>query len=539
MRLRWQLSAGLAGLTGLAFVAFVPLRAAWPGDPLLYDLVSLILFGGAALGLGAWLARRISRALNQFNQGIDRVLMGQFGYRIPREQAATFAEIDPVMANFNAMLGTIQQQYDQLEQRVALKSRDLQVAADLTRQVTTTLDLDKLLPKITTLARAGLQLASVSIYLYDPDTDGLTLSAQNIAPEYDSPVNQARLKRNDAAILRSVAEGRMPIWQTHEMHANERLTSPHLHEMQSEIAVPMAVAQELLGVLHLQSDRVDRFDMNDVANMFSFGGQVGVAVKNARAYQEQVHIAEIRQQADMMKSQFLASMSHELRTPLNAILNYTQFVSRGTLGDIAEAQKDALEKSVTSAKHLLSLINDILDISKIAAGKLELFIQPVCINTEAQTALDSAEALLTGKDVQLNVDMADDMPELDGDRRRVRQIFLNLISNAIKFTDEGQITVRTEHTPEQLRFSVADTGAGIPPDDIAAIFESFKQHEAGLMHDEGSGLGLPISKKLAQAHGGDIDVQSTPGEGSTFTVWLPRDGHVSEEIELTPESGAV
>ncbi|MBI5928697.1 MAG: PAS domain-containing protein [Chloroflexi bacterium] len=226
--------------------------------------------------------------------------------------------------------------------------------------------------------------------------------------------------------------------------------------------------------------------------------------------------------ADKTKSQFLASMSHELRTPLGAILNFTEFLTMGMFGPLNERQKDALEKVLSSGRHLLALINDILDITKIEAGMMHLFVEDdVNLSQELTTVIATAEALIKDKPIQFITDIDDDLPIMMGDKRRIRQILLNLISNAAKFTDKGSITLSVKKRDNELLFMVSDTGPGIPPQDQTLVFEPFRQSKAGLKSGGGTGLGLPITRRLVEAHGGRLWLESESGDGATFFVTLP------------------
>ena len=231
------------------------------------------------------------------------------------------------------------------------------------------------------------------------------------------------------------------------------------------------------------------------------------------------------ERANKIKSQFLANMSHELRTPLNAILNFSQFVSSGMFGEVNPKQVEMLDIVVNNGRHLLALINDILDVSKIEAGALELFLEDnVEVIPEIEDAIRAGEATIRERDVDVRIqrDFAPNLPILTADRRRVRQIMLNLITNACKFTDEGHIIVSAKHDGDKhILLTVKDTGAGIPPHDLDKIFENFRQADAGKNHGGGTGLGLSISRKLAEAHGGKMWVESTVDVGSTFYVRLP------------------
>ena len=228
------------------------------------------------------------------------------------------------------------------------------------------------------------------------------------------------------------------------------------------------------------------------------------------------------EKADQIKSQFLASMSHELRTPLNAILTFNELMAMGTFGEVNDEQIDYLQKALDSGRHLLSLINDVLDITKIQSGMMKLFMEGGFeISKELEAITASAEKLLIGKPVQLVRDIDPDIPPFVCDKRRVRQVLLNLVSNAVKFTEQGTITLSVKKRDNDLLVAVIDTGPGIPLDQQDIIFEPFVQTEAGIRHAGGTGLGLPISKSLVMAHGGRFWVESTPGEGAAFYVVLP------------------
>jgi signal transduction histidine kinase len=227
-------------------------------------------------------------------------------------------------------------------------------------------------------------------------------------------------------------------------------------------------------------------------------------------------------EADQLKSQFLASMSHELRTPLNAILTFSDLLAIGTFGEVSDEQNDYLQKILFSGRHLLALINDVLDITKIQSGMLKLFLENnFDVHKELDNIIIAASKILGDKPVQLTADIATDISQLTCDKRRVRQILLNLISNAVKFTEQGSITVTARQENDHVLFTIADTGPGIKPDQQKIIFEPFVQTETGIRHAGGTGLGLPISKQLAEAHGGRLWLESTPGQGSSFYVSLP------------------
>ena len=253
-------------------------------------------------------------------------------------------------------------------------------------------------------------------------------------------------------------------------------------------------------------------------------GQLEVQERKLRILAAETEAARAKaERSDRVKSTFLASMSHELRTPLNSVINFTHFVIDGDAGEVNEKQIDLLEEVVHSAQHLLDLINDVLDISKIEAGSLNLFIEDdIDVGEIIANVASMARSLLAEKPIDVKLKIDEDLPRIRGDQQRIFQILLNLMSNACKFTDEGHITVSAACSGDKLVLTVEDSGPGIPFEEHVKIFEPFKQTKMGLRQGSGStGLGLPIAKSLAEAHGGHLWVQSERGHGATFFISLP------------------
>jgi signal transduction histidine kinase len=267
--------------------------------------------------------------------------------------------------------------------------------------------------------------------------------------------------------------------------------------------------------------------VNEIARVGSTFNEMADRIDQlVKDLEQQVVIAEQAraraEQSDQVKSSFLASMSHELRTPLNAIINFSKFVMKGVMGPVTEQQTDTLNKVVQSGKHLLNLINDVLDISKIESGSLSLFIEPnIDVAEILHQTCELSEALLEGKPVDIQMDIADELPHITADRQRLRQIVTNVLSNACKFTDEGFIKISAYNQGSDIQISVQDTGPGIAAEDYDLVFESFKQTNSGLRQGNGTGLGMPISKSLIEALGGKLWFESEVGKGSTFFITLP------------------
>jgi CheY-like chemotaxis protein len=228
--------------------------------------------------------------------------------------------------------------------------------------------------------------------------------------------------------------------------------------------------------------------------------------------------------ASHLKSQFLANMSHELRTPLNSIIGYSELILDEMYGPLTDKQRDRLQKVHRNGKNLLSLINDILDLSKIEAGRMELDIKPVDIQEMIESVLATVQPLAQEKDLELRTVIPPDLPLVNGDADRLRQIILNLASNAVKFTGDGSITLEAGISADRksLELKVIDTGIGIPPELQEAVFDEFRQVDNTSTREYGgTGLGLAISRRLARLHGGNVLLSSSQGVGSTFTVILP------------------
>jgi len=229
------------------------------------------------------------------------------------------------------------------------------------------------------------------------------------------------------------------------------------------------------------------------------------------------------EEASRHKSEFLANMSHELRTPLNAILGFSEVLLERMFGDLNEKQAEFIQDILGSGRHLLSLINDILDLSKVEAGRMELHCTPFNLPLAIESAVSVVRERASRHGIALSLSVDDALGEIVADERKVRQIFLNLLSNAVKFTpDGGRIEVRTVLARDDAEVSVRDTGIGIAPEDQAAVFEEFLQvggHHA--QKREGTGLGLALAKRFVELHGGTIRVESAIGQGSTFTFTLP------------------
>jgi signal transduction histidine kinase len=294
------------------------------------------------------------------------------------------------------------------------------------------------------------------------------------------------------------------------------------HGFRAALVAPMLREDTAIGSIGLRKIEPGPFTARQIALLEAFAAQAVIAIENVRLFTEIQEKSRQLEIASQHKSQFLANMSHELRTPLNAIIGYTEMMADGLYGDVSEKAQGVLERVQNNGRHLLGLINDVLDLSKIEAGQLVLAIEEYSVADMVATVLSATESLAKGKGLTLGSDVPAGLPTGSGDARRLTQVLLNLVGNAIKFTDQGSVEVRARQAGERFELSVIDSGFGIAPEDQAKIFEEFQQVDnTSTRKKGGTGLGLSISRRIVELHGGRITVESEVGKGSTFKVTVP------------------
>jgi signal transduction histidine kinase len=293
--------------------------------------------------------------------------------------------------------------------------------------------------------------------------------------------------------------------------------------MRSLLAVPLLREGRALGSLAVSRKSTGEFPPEVIDLLQAFAAQSTLAIQNARLFREIEQKSRELEAASRHKSEFLANMSHELRTPLNAVIGFSEVLQQKMFGDLNEKQLEYVEDIHSSGRHLLSLINEILDLSKIEAGKVELDRSRFDLPTTIEGTLTLVRERATRHGLTIDLSIDERLGEIEADERKVRQILLNLLSNAVKFTpDGGQVDVAAVVIDDVAQIAVKDTGIGIAPADQESIFEEFQQ--VGGDHEgkrEGTGLGLTLARKFVELHGGRIWVKSSVGKGANFTFTLP------------------
>jgi len=419
--------------------------------------------------------------------------------------------------------------FKELETRTGELTRSVEkltALSEVSRAVSSTLDVETVLDTIVSRASQLAGADGCSIFEYDEAAEQFELRAtHNDDTAFVEALRAVPLRRGEGLMGRA-AEMREPIQipditQPGAYQSSARTTLIRFG-YRALLSVPLLREDQIIGSLSFNRKAPGEFPPEVVDVLKTFATQSALAIQNARLFREIADKSAQLESASRHKSEFLANMSHELRTPLNAIIGFSEILAEKMFGDINEKQTEYLQDILESGRHLLSLINDILDLSKIEAGRMELELSEFDLPTAIDNAVILVRERASRRGIQLGTTIDKRLGTIGGDERKVKQVLLNLLSNALKFTPEGgRIDVGARLYDHVAEVSVADTGIGIAPADQDAVFEEFRQVGAADKKAEGTGLGLALSRRFIELHGGRIWVKSRLGAGSTFTFTLP------------------
>ena len=521
--------APIAPLGWLMFVE-LPLDEAYAP---LYDsikLSSLLLVGGLTLAFlaGLFLARKMIIPIQRLRKGAARIGSGDLSERLVIK---TGDELETLADQFNDMASRLQESYSNLENKVEQRTAELaqsvgelRALGEVSQAVNSTLDLQNVLTTIVSRAAPLAGTEAGAIYVFDVVARDFQLRATfGMDDDLIAAIREHRGDLADTAVGHSV-ERREPI-QISDVRTtppSEVLSAVVNAGFRALLIVPLLSSDGVVGALVVRRKREGEFPKSTVELMQTFAAQSVVAIENARLFTEIEEKGRQLSVASQHKSQFLANMSHELRTPLNAILGYTELILDDIYGEVPEKMRGVLNRVQTNGKHLLGLINDVLDLSKIEAGQLTLSLADYSISEMVQTVLSTVASLAAQKHLPLRSELPPSLPVARGDERRIAQVLLNLVGNAIKFTDNGEVSVRASVANGSYTIAVCDTGPGVSEADKMKIFEEFQQADSSSTKKKGgTGLGLSIAKRIVEMHGGKLGVESHLGAGSTFAFTLP------------------
>ena len=472
------------------------------------------------LALATWLARTVTRPVRELAQGAQEIAAGNLD-RVIAVRGGD--EVGRLGETFNRMAGSIKARWE------------------IDRDLSSRLELGSVLETISRHARSLLNADLASVAAVNPATQTATMvSTAGARTEELRTLSVGAGRGLGGEVLltgRAVAVA--------DCAKDARIVGEHADVLRREgivstLVVPISLKGRTIGLLYVANRRETAFSRQDEDTLNHLAAQAAIAIENARLYEEVTKHAEDLEEkveartrelqetnrrletASRHKSEFLANMSHELRTPLNAIIGFTRLVMRRSKEVLPARQYENLEKIQLSADQLLLLINDVLDLSKVEAGRMD--VRPVSFQLESliDVCLRTVEPMVRPEQLTVAKDLEAELPELFTDQEKLKQILMNLVSNAVKFTEAGTVAVKARRNGARLTVSVIDSGIGIPEDATELIFEEFRQVDSSSTRRHGgTGLGLSISRHFARLLGGDITVQSRLGQGSTFVLTVP------------------
>ncbi|MES0364022.1 MAG: ATP-binding protein [Desulfobacteria bacterium] len=504
--------------------------------------LTLVIIAGISVTSVFITRRYISRPLLELQNSATAIAQGDLEAFIDTsssdEIGSLAKDLDIMRDSIKQLFGELSDSKDKLEeysrtlerkvevrtQELARSVEELQALGEVSQAVSSTLDLQKVLATIVAHAVELSGTESGAIYEFDETSEEFELRATHrMSEELIQAIRDSGVKLGETAVgwagvnreavqIPDILEE--PTYPTREIMKREGF--------RALLAVPLLREDRLIGGLVVRRRAPGQFQKETVDLLQTFATQSALAIQNARLFREIEAKGRELEIASKHKSDFLANMSHELRTPLNAILGYTELIIDKIYGDVPENIQEVLERVEKNGRHLLGLINDVLDLSKIEAGQLLLSLDDYSMKEVVHTVFTSVESLAAEKNLELKVSVSPEVAHGKGDQQRISQVFLNLVGNAIKFTEAGEVRVEATASNDNFVVSVSDTGPGLSEADKQMIFEEFHQVDGSSTRKKGgTGLGLSIAKRIVEMHGGRIWVESTVGKGSTFWFTLP------------------
>ena len=520
--------APVAPLGWLMFVE-LPIEEAYAPLYATIERSGLLLLAGLLLAsiAGLFLARRMVVPIQALRLGAARIGAGDLSQRI---SIKTGDELEGLADQFNDMAGKLQESYADMELKVETRTQELaqsiselRALGEVSQAVNSTIDLETVLNTIVAKATQLAGTEAGAIYVVDEAAREFRLRAT-----YGMSNELVAAMKDAHSTLSRAVEAATGTLEPQQVPDLRDLPADPVNEMimragyRGRLLVPLVGPGGVLGALVVRRREPGAFPKSTIDLMQTFAAQSVLAIQNARLFGEIGEKSQQLEVASQHKSQFLANMSHELRTPLNAVLGYTELILDSIYGEVPEKARATLERIQSNGKHLLGLINDVLDLSKIEAGQLTLSLTDYSIKDVVHNVYGAVKSLATSKKLALKVELPKDPPPAHGDERRLTQVLLNLVGNAIKFTDTGEVAIKTSIANGSFTVAVHDTGPGIAERDQGKIFEEFQQANSSITKQKGgTGLGLAIAKRIIEMHGGRLWVESELGHGSTFSFTVP------------------
>ncbi|WP_210163888.1 ATP-binding protein [Mesorhizobium sp. L48C026A00] len=487
-----------------------------------------------ALGLGYIISWSLIEPVKKIETRLRQIAAGDFAQQVA---VTNRDELGVLAGNVNQTSEQLGRLYQEVQARTAELARsvgELEALGEVSKAVNSTLDLDTVLQTIVAKAVQLSDTDAGTIYVFSSTRQQFRPRATyGMSDELIAAISDQAIGLNDPGIgdaARRCAPVQVPDLSEGTPSPAQKIVLDAGYR--SVLVVPLLRPNKLVGALVVRRRKPGEFDQQIIHLLETFAAQSVLAIQNAKLFREIEEKGRELETASRHKSQFLANMSHELRTPLNSVLGFTELLVDGIYGELPDKAKTTIARVQANGRHLLGLINDVLDLSKIEAGQLTLALEDYSVGQIVRSTVTAVEPLARSKGLSLAATVAENLPLGRGDERRLTQVLLNLAGNAVKFTERGAIDILADAVDGHFEIIVRDTGPGIAPTDQALIFDEFQQVDSSSTRQKGgTGLGLAISKRIVEMHGGTIGVESVPGSGSTFRMAIPI--RVGEDVKAT------